>query len=220
MNQRAYVYVDGFNLYFGIKKYPYKWLDLVKFSELILPKNSNITVEKVKYFTAKLLPLDDPDQPKRQAAYWKALQHINGSTLEIIHGSFRINQKRRRIAHQLANNKWVATSESIDVMQPEEKGTDVNLAVHLVNDAWRNLYDIALVISNDSDLFEGIRIVKNERNKEVYLANPINWKRPYMAAKLSSLNLIPCKIRKWHLVQSQMPVQVPGTNISKPIEWE
>ena len=62
-------------------------------------------------------------------------------------------------------------------MKPEEKGSNVNLATHMVNDAWKNLYDVALIISNDSDLVEAIHIVKSERSKVIVLANPFLWSR-------------------------------------------
>jgi len=47
----------------------------------------------------------------------------------------------------------------VKIVKTEEKGSDVNLAVHLLNDAWLNLYDCAVVISNDSDLAESCRLV-------------------------------------------------------------
>ena len=43
----------------------------------------------------------------------------------------------------------------VEVIKTEEKGSDVNLAVHLLNDAWLDRYECAVVVSNDSDLAEG-----------------------------------------------------------------
>ena len=42
---------------------------------------------------------------------------------------------------------------------PEEKGSDVNLATYLVADGFRDLYDTAVVVSNDSDLAEPLKLV-------------------------------------------------------------
>ena len=53
----------------------------------------------------------------------------------------------------------------IEVFRTEEKGSDVNLAVHLVNDVHQNTFDCAVVISNDSDLAKAMRIVKDEYRK-------------------------------------------------------
>ncbi len=64
--------MDGFNLYYGaIKGTSYRWLNLVELSRLLLPPGH--TVEKVKYFTARVSGADDPDAPKRQHAYLLAL---------------------------------------------------------------------------------------------------------------------------------------------------
>jgi hypothetical protein len=83
---RTAVYIDGFNLYYGcVKGTPYKWLDINKLLQIVLPKN-DITL--VKYFTARVKPTpSDPDAPKRQSVYLKALKaHI--PHLEIIEGRF------------------------------------------------------------------------------------------------------------------------------------
>jgi hypothetical protein len=57
--------IDGFNLYYVLLKgSPYKWLDLEKFCDQILPKN---TVQRIYYFTARVDPRPhDPDQPVRR----------------------------------------------------------------------------------------------------------------------------------------------------------
>ncbi len=104
-------------------------------------------------------------------------------------------------------------------MKAEEKGSDVNLAVHLVNDAWKDLYDVALVISNDSDLIEALSITKNDCGKGVILANPQVRSRWRVAAGFRKLNLQLRRIRESHLASSQLPDPIPGTNIYKPPGW-
>jgi hypothetical protein len=60
----AWVYIDGFNLYYGaLKGHPNRWLDLKKFSEELLPPDRNI--DKIKYFTARVSGTPDPDAPRR-----------------------------------------------------------------------------------------------------------------------------------------------------------
>jgi hypothetical protein len=68
----THVYIDGFNLYYGLLKgTAFKWLDLERFCDQLLPKNS---VKKIYYFTAKVdARPQDPDQPVRQQAYLNAL---------------------------------------------------------------------------------------------------------------------------------------------------
>jgi len=58
------------------------------------------------------------------------------------------------------------------VIRTEEKGSDVNLGTHLLWDAVKNVYDVAVIISNDSDLYEPIRIVKQEMGKRIIVINP------------------------------------------------
>jgi|PersoiStandDraft_1058852.scaffolds.fasta_scaffold141252_2 uncharacterized LabA/DUF88 family protein len=60
----------------------------------------------------------------------------------------------------------------VRVLRSEEKGTDVNLAAHLVHDAHRNRFEAAAVISNDSDLKEAVRIVRREVGKVVGVFTP------------------------------------------------
>lgn len=216
MNRRVYVYIDGFNLHFGaVKNTKYKWLDLVALSERLM---SGYNVLKVIYCTSKSLPLDDPQSPKRQKVYWQALKVLYGNRINIIKGFHRMDPKRLRIAMQ-RKGKYYAAEESVMVMKIEEKGSDVNLATHLVNDAWKNLFDVALVISNDSDLAEAIRIVKIERNKSIVLANPFIGSRKNTANKLMSLELEKRKIKASQLALCQLPDPIPGTNICKPYKW-
>ena len=58
------------------------------------------------------------------------------------------------------------------VIKTEEKGSDVNLAVHLLNDGYKQDYEMAVMITNDSDLLEPMRIVKQDLKLPVGLVNP------------------------------------------------
>ncbi len=59
------------------------------------------------------------------------------------------------------------------IFKTEEKGSDVNLAVHLLNDAWLNKYECAVIISNDSDLAEPLRLIKQQNGKKIGLISPL-----------------------------------------------
>jgi hypothetical protein len=52
----------------------------------------------------------------------------------------------------------------VRVLKVEEKGSDVNLASHLLLDAFQGSFDVAAVLSNDSDLIEPMRIVSQVLN--------------------------------------------------------
>jgi hypothetical protein len=86
---RTFVYVDGFNLYYGaVKGTPYKWLNLVELAKQVLPASH--VVGCVKYFTARVSGADDPDAPKRQHAYLSALK-----TLPEVEISYVVFSQRR-----------------------------------------------------------------------------------------------------------------------------
>ena len=158
------VYIDGFNLFYGaLKKTPHRWLDLEKLCGFLLPGN---TIGEIKYFTAKVSARPaDPDQPVRQQLYLRAL-----GTLPKVSIHF---------GHFLTSKVWMPKvvapgqpPEMVQVIKTEEKGSDVNLATHLLNDAHLGRFDIAVVITNDSDLLGPIRIVREQLGKSVGALNP------------------------------------------------
>ena len=81
---RTWVYIDGFNLYYAIKQYGKKWIDIKRLAEEAMPDGTE--VHKVKYYTARVSGAIDPDQPRRQQIYLKALQTI--PEVEIFFGNF------------------------------------------------------------------------------------------------------------------------------------
>lgn len=99
----------------------------------------------------------------------------------------------------------------------EEKGSDVNLAVHLLNDAWLNVYDRAVVVSNDRDLAESIRVVVEEVGKEVIVLCPARNIR--VASRLKEVASEVKYVRPAQLRDAQFPVSIPETNIRKPEGW-
>jgi len=103
-----------------------------------------------------------------------------------------------------------------EVHTMEEKGSDVNLAAHLLNDAWKGSFDAAAVFSNDTDLIEPIRMVAVERKKPVFVICPGRWP---MAPGLERVSTHQRYIRRAMLAASQFPDMIPGTTIRKPSGW-
>ena len=98
----------------------------------------------------------------------------------------------------------------------EEKGSDVNLAVHLLNDAWQDLFEAAAVVSNDTDLVTPIRMVARERKRPVFILCPGRWQiAPQLREAASHVRHIgPNALRA-----AQLPDTLPGTTIVKPADW-
>jgi len=109
------------------------------------------------------------------------------------------------------------------VFTREEKGSDVNLAVTMLNDAWRNEYDTALVLSNDSDLREPVRMVCDELRKSVVIGYvPQDPKRASVSDRLKDVASGVFHV-KWSILRrNQLPDVVTtstGSVITKPIGW-
>jgi hypothetical protein len=205
----TFVYVDGFNLYYGaVKDTPYKWLNLQLMCQALLPK---FNIVKIKYYTARVSARPhDPGQPVRQQFYLRALQTI--SNLEIIYGQFLPSVVKMPLAHPLANGPRFAR-----VIKTEEKGSDVNIATHMVHDGHLGRYECAVIVSNDSDLVEPVRIVRDELGKQVGMLNP--HKHPSFELKQYVTFLKP--IREGVLRSSQFPTTLRDSagTFNKPAAW-
>lgn len=205
---RTYIYIDGFNFYYlTVKDTPYKWLDFkLLFQQLLNPYHQ---IDAIKYYTAIVSGIQDPNQPVRQKTYINALEKYIPE-LSVYYGDFRTNKKWMPLSKPVKSRKYV------EVIKTEEKGSDVNLAVHLVNDGWNNEYDCAVVVSNDSDLKEAIKIVKQDLNKKIGIVIP--GKANPSEDLLQYADFIK-HIRKSILENSQLPDPIPNTNIHKPSKW-
>jgi uncharacterized LabA/DUF88 family protein len=206
---RTIIYVDGFNFYYGsLKKTNYKWLNLNLFFKKLLKSHHKIT--KINYFTANLKKSSHaPNAQNRQKAYLSALKTL--PNFEIHLGRFVLRQEAVCLAqppHKIVN-----------VLKYEEKGSDVNFSVHLLNDATHGRYDCAIIVTNDSDMAEAMRLVKAEfPDKKLGLIAPGN--SPVNKLKKHADFII--RIKEEHLRDAQFPNSVLRTGktpISKPVSW-
>ncbi len=158
------VYIDGFNFYYGaVKGTKNKWLDLEALCRRLLP---NDQIVKIRYFTARISARpDDPQQAVRQETYLRALETL--PLVEIHYGHYVTRPTRMPLAKPPATGP-----KTVEVLKTEEKGSDVNLATYLLLDAFRRRCDTAVVISNDSDLAEPVRIAQTEGGIKVGVVNP------------------------------------------------
>lgn len=209
---RTAIYVDGFNLYYrALKRTPHRWLDLLALGKQLLSAENRITL--IRYFTARVKPNSyKPDQHVRQDSYIQAIKaHI--PCLKVHEGQFYQHVVRMPLAGHRADGP-----RTVEVIKSEEKGSDVNLAVHLLNDAWSDTFDVALVISNDSDLAEAVRLAR-KRGKPVGVANPHAVDK--MNFELYSACSFRRRIERKHLKVAQLPnpVIAGAVAITKPEKW-
>jgi hypothetical protein len=144
--RRAALYVDGFNLYHALDalKQPHlKWLNLFALGARILNRNQE-TLVKVRYCTALKPGPDAADKNKRHGEYITALKWFN---VKIHRGHF--------ISDQIDCHECGHVWES-----PKEKETDVNIALLLLDDAYQNGFDVAYLLTADSDQGATARVLK------------------------------------------------------------
>ena len=134
---RTAIYIDGFNFYYGaVKNTSYKWLNPKQLCVATLKPHHNII--SVIYCTAKVRPKPtDPSARVQQATYLKAIKSCIPE-LSIIYGHFL----ETKVFCRPVDPKH---GKLIEVFRTEEKGSDVNLAVHLVNDAHKDVFDCAII---------------------------------------------------------------------------
>ncbi len=205
---RTNVYVDGFNLYYGCLRHTsFKWLDLNALCRNVLAKHH--VINRIRYFTALTKPTpSNPDKHVRQQAYNRALATIPNLTVHL--GSFQSNPCMRP---QVSDGKLVR------VIDTKEKGADVNLASYLLLDGFQKDYEVAVVLSNDSDLTEPIRLVRYELKLGVGILNP-HANHAYELKKIPPKFHL--KITRDHLLASQFPSEITdakGRTIHKPERW-
>jgi uncharacterized LabA/DUF88 family protein len=165
---RTSIYIDAFNLFYGaLKGTPYKWLNIQTMCQHLLPNNH---ITSIKYFTAKVSARPhDLQIPVRQQMYLRAIQTI--PMVEIMYGHYLTQTVKMRLETPI-NDATGQIHKYVNVIKTEEKGSDVNLAVALMNDAHLNLFDVAVIISNDSDLLAPIKIIRASMGKKVGVLNP------------------------------------------------
>lgn len=201
--ERVSVYVDGFNLYFGMMEAGLsncRWLDIKLLAKNLLKPDQELF--EAKYFTARVS--NNPDKQKRQSIYLEALYEQG---VKIIYGQYQMNNTEcHRCGHI-----WVNANE---------KMTDVNIATQLIVDAYKDKYDMALLISGDSDLVPPIRAVhENFPSKRIFVAFPPK-RHNNTVAIVAKGSLI---VGRKKLIDSQLPTTVQkasdGYILNKPTDW-
>ena len=157
---RVIAYIDGFNLYFGMRSQGWKryyWLDLCRLATGLLKPGQ--ALEEVHYFTSRIRSdgLNSEDM-QRQTVYLEALATRPGIRIHLGHYLEKPRSCRR------CGARWV---------EYEEKMTDVNIAAQLLTDAMDDRFDTALLVSGDSDLTTPVRMTRARfTDKRVVIALP------------------------------------------------
>jgi len=217
---RTNVYFDGFNFYYGCFKNhhdpsvaaarSYRWANLGRLAELLMPDDD---INRIHYCTSTVFNTPtDPTKSLRQEVYLRALNSLHNLTLH--YGSLQPRQKKGLLLDGRGNS----TGQIVTVEVREEKGTDVNLATYLLMDAFLGDFEQALIVSNDSDLAEPIRIVRTRLNLDVEVISPY----PTVNNTLKKAATRHRVLDKTLLASSQFPIVLhdrKGRPIRKPASW-
>lgn len=200
--EKVIVYIDGFNLYFGLKSRGWArflWLDLNKMCQSLV--KSNQTLVRVKYFTSRIrLP---HDKAARQNTFLEALETL--PNLDIFYGNYQINKRTCR------------NCGGIDHI-PNEKMTDVNIATEMLTDAFLGNFDTALLISADGDLRTPVERIAKTVGKRIIVVYPPD-RRSFTLESVATGHMF---LGRGHLVNSQFPLDVKKANgfiLNRPAQW-
>lgn len=201
--QRTIAYVDGFNLYYGLRSKHWQrfyWLNLRELVLLMLKPQQELA--SINYFTSVVSYPDD--KHKRQRVFLDALSTL--PDLAIHYGHFLSNDVIcRNCGHTYVTH--------------HEKMTDVNIAVELLSDAFQDRYDVAMLISADSDLVGPIKTVRRLfPQKRIVVVFP-----PDRHSSALKVNAHAClHITPNLLSRSQFPdhvISADGVSLWRPSEW-
>jgi len=203
--ERVISYIDGFNLYFGIKASDSKhhlWLDLLALSRnLSMPFQD---VVEVKYFTSRIS--GPGSKQRRQSTYLDALGTLDKTLFRIFFGKYQDEPQKCRLCGR---------EDTVS----HEKMTDVNIAVEMMRDAFQDRFDTALLISADSDLCPPVSAIRSLfPEKRVVVGFP-PARRSTELANVASNKFV---VGRVNLAKSQFPVEIrtsSGVVLKKPETW-
>jgi uncharacterized LabA/DUF88 family protein len=200
---RVVAYVDGYNLYFGLREKGWKrfyWLNIQSIVQNLLKPNQILV--STKYFTTVIKR--PPDKRSRQAVFLEALGTL--SDFKMFYGHW--------LSNPVTCHKCGHTYDAY-----HEKMTDVNIAVELMSDAFQDHLDVAFLVSADSDLVGPVRAIRElfPQKRVIVAFPPARYSGALRAAAHGHTF-----IRRNVLSKSVFPDQVvkpDGFVLARPVEW-
>ncbi|MBU0641361.1 MAG: NYN domain-containing protein [Planctomycetes bacterium] len=208
MKTRSIIYIDGFNFYYGaVRGSAHRWLDLERLFTRLRPDDR---IRVIHYFTA----LVSGSKRASQERYLRALATL--PKVNVILGRFKAKQVRCRVTgcDYTGSRMFDAT---------EEKRTDVNIALQMLDDAHHDRADRFVLVSGDSDLVPAVDLIKQQwpaREIIVYVPsrNPIRGAAVELRSAADKDRTLPLQL----LPRCQFPATVSdghGGVIAKPDGW-
>lgn len=216
--KRAGFFVDGFNLYHAIDKTfgdsKYKWLNLRKLADNLV--SGDEVVKNVFYFSAYCTW--NEGKRTRHKQYVKALS-ANG--VQLVKGNFqrstsRFFRDKMKVVESSLEEKDLP--EKLVFTTFEEKKTDVNIAVKLIEEATISDYDVFYIISADSDFTAALKYLKKYHRK-IKLVNvlPINSNGITLGQICDDQVMIDEPLLKASVLENSF--RIGGEVVTMPKEW-
>ncbi|MCL2140161.1 MAG: NYN domain-containing protein [Dehalococcoidia bacterium] len=141
------VFIDGSNMYHSLKAFFKRTdLDLALFSRKLIEKRHLV---RMYYYNAVVGKQEEPERFKDQEKFFKSVSTIPYTEL--------------RLGRLVYTNQWPGSP-------PFEKGVDVQLATDMITHAFKNNFDVAILVAGDNDFVGAIQAVKdNGKHVEVAL---------------------------------------------------
>jgi hypothetical protein len=240
------VYIDGYNLYYGARSIMggsglpgWRWLNLRQLATSVVARRSPWThaqISRVVYCTARTSGSTNPSVQQDQDVYLRALAAANA--VDVIEYGYYVSRvataplalegKRGQpvlttaawplMVRDATDNPVPGATFMVKVARREEKGSDVNVASHLLLDLLHQRVDAVVVVSNDSDL--AFAVAEARDLVPVGLVNP-SIRPPAAKLDVRSARGVPghwwYKLAQGDLTSAQLPD--PIGKLTKPIGW-
>jgi uncharacterized LabA/DUF88 family protein len=208
---RCVVYIDGFNWYYGIFKHlpQFKWLNIQTFFEALRPDEEIVSV---KFFSALVEPEKAVSLARnRQTEYIRALRTLK--KVKVVLGKYQMRSVR------------CGATCGEEYKAPEEKKTDVNIAVNLLSDSVKERAESLVIVSGDSDLEPAARWIRVNYPKmkmAVYIPNYLGSGEVRRADFYENLNVTCRHLPIDNLAAHQLPGEIQLANgdvLKRPDSW-
>ncbi len=146
MTERVMIFIDGSNLYHSLKNHFNRAdLDMAKFTAKLLQKRELV---RIYYYNAMVGQKQEPEVFKQQQVFFNGVNAVPYTEL--------------RLGRLVYSSGWPN-------VPPTEKGTDVQLAVDMVTHAYKDNYDVAILVAGDNDFTGAVQAAK-DTGKHVEIA--------------------------------------------------
>ena len=136
-NDRVCIFIDGSNLYHSLKHNLGK--TELRFERFIEKLSGERNLVRTYYYNARVDQTKEPDRFRHQQRFFDKLRRLDYFEVRLVNLYYR---------------DWPDKP-------PYEKGVDVSLVTDMLTYGFRDMYDIAILVSGDNDYVHALQAVKD-----------------------------------------------------------